>query len=914
MEDLKQDFAFRTKDEDTSMEQTSKTNEKNRKKRLALFEERFELYKHIEESLKDRKLALLSFEQTELRTILNREMTNLDKLETFLKNDFEEINQYASHVHHLEQDVYNNMDKIHQTLHDHLEASTKETIRFVDVFHDKVKSFEETLISLIKKHLEQLHPLNMEIDRLDKEIDLSEPQKEIALNDFEENLALQDIKNRFQIKILNKEHEIHLIDAKLEYDLAVLSLEHDQKRLENDFEITTTKIKQESKLQLEDAKRKFLRAKEIYHLRENSLKHDEKQALLQLETDISKLEVKREKAPIEAEKSQLLARKELATSMEQLRQKRDLESHMVTQKYSDQLKSIDLEIEQIQVQEQQIKEDFAVRTKKLQDVFEEQVLAEKAKHQVQLDKLKEALDRECKIPQENIKKWEHYQTQKHQNLDHVLSGFSKTNQEELDQLSTLEDLESLRQIYDKETTITNTTNTIFGLYDVYLKTLENLFTITKETLEDQLSLSIDTSAQRKLSRDLERRIKEFEKQIATIKKARDQQVKSFVVSLTEQLRKLEKQKVQSTSSFLEALSLVQEETTNALKHLNKELKKEIRDLFVPMMEEDHQIIQDAEESQKHAKSKLEADLQNNLRPIEVTHKQAVQDLQAEQKEKISDFEDQIHALEEKKAYIDQSKEQEILSLEEDYKKELGPYQEHLASLDEAREKGEVRQLEEIDQKIKQLQSQETEIREMYEEKLVEAKRILDFEEKIEHTSKENIKSKEQEELSRKRAIIDREIKDLEQAELQAKQDLKEKEESLREELYQQTNTLGHENHLSNPDIQREIQELRNHFEDKELENREHLLETKKKVRHTIESFDQTVRAEYNQFFDALNQHIEKMKSTFTKKVHHEMDEFLTLHQSIFGTIEASYNDALKSMKSTTLQLTQQLHRLNKDLS
>jgi hypothetical protein len=405
------------------------------------------------------------------------------------------------------------MDKIHQTLHAHLEASTKETIRFVDVFHDKVKSFEETLISLIKKHLEQLHPLNMEIDRLDKEIDLSEPQKEIALNDFEENLALQDIKNRFQIKILNKEHEIHLIDAKLEYDLAVLSLEHDQKRLENDFEITTTKIKQESKLQLEDAKRKFLRAKEIYHLRENSLKHDEKQALLQLETDISKLEVKREKAPIEAEKSQLLARKELATSMEQLRQKRDLESHMVTQKYSDQLKSIDLEIEQIQVQEQQIKEDFAVRTKKLQDVFEEQVLAEKAKHQVQLDKLKEALDRECKIPQENIKKWEHYQTQKHQNLDHVLSGFSKTNQEELDQLSTLEDLESLRQIYDKETTITNTTNTIFGLYDVYLKTLENLFTITKETLEDQLSLSIDTSAQRKLSRDLERRIKEFEKQI-----------------------------------------------------------------------------------------------------------------------------------------------------------------------------------------------------------------------------------------------------------------------------------------------------------------------------------------------------------------------------------------------------------------
>jgi|GEM_PF-3852506 len=913
MKRLDEDFAFRTKDEDTSMEQTSKTNEKNRKKRLDLFTQRYALYKELEETMKDRQLALLTYEQAELKTILNKELTNLDKLELFLKNDFDEIQAYSSQIHHLENDLYSKVDLVHQQLHKQLESSTTNMINFVDVFQKKVQAFEESLIGLIKKHLEELHPLNLEIDRLDREIDLSEPEKEIALNDFEEQLALQEIRNRYQIKILNKEHEMHLIDAKLTYDISVLSFEYDQKRLENDFEITSTKIKHETKMQVEDAKRKFLRAKEIYHLRENSLKHDEKQALLQIETDISKLEIKRDKAPIEAEKSQLLSRKEIATTMKQLEQKRDLESHMVAQKYKEQLKDIDHQIERLEAKKDMVHKKYKMKKDQIKQDHEKEVSVIKEAHDQQVSKLAEALERECKLPKENMQKWDAFQEGKHDQLRKVLVKYQEDTSETNAFLASIENIDQVLDQFDQETTITNTTNAIFGLYDVYLNTLQTLFSITKESLEDQVSLSIDTTAQRKLARDLEKRVKDFEKQIVTIKKARDQQVKSFVFSLNERLRKLSKQKFSSTAAFMETFTNIQEDNYDSLSHLQEELSKEIKALFGPIMEEDKQIIKRAEANQKQAKSKLEEDLQNNLRPLEVALKKDLSAIDDEEASEFTTFDQEIDELNEKKNYLQTNKEQEITRIDDNYKEELGPYEEHLFALDEHREQGEVRTLEAIDQELTQKKEQEQSTKTMYEEKLKEAKGILEFEEKIEQTTKETAKNKEETELSRKREIIDHELKNLSEKEKHAKVQWTEKQESLRQSLYDQTTVLGHESNLSNPEIQKEMQELRNQFEDKEQKNRELLLSTKKKVRHNIESFDQQVRVEYNEFFENLNQHIERMKTSYHKEIKENNQEFQDLHVGVFSVLEESYVSSLKAMKSTTVKLTQQLQRLNKNL-
>ncbi|MGS0971856.1 MAG: hypothetical protein ACVCEJ_01230 [Candidatus Izemoplasmataceae bacterium] len=914
IEQLQSDFKFRTNEEETLIEQGSKTHEKNQKRRLTLFEERFELYKLIEETIKDRKLALLSYEQSGLRQILDNEMTNLDKLETFLKNDFKEIYDYSTQIYHLENNVFTKMEVIHQKLHQHLERSTSDMISFVETFNQKILTFEQTLISLIKNHLEELHHKNQEIDRLDRAIDLSEPQKEIALNEFEENLALQEIKNRFQIKILNKEHEIDLINQQLEHDIQVLTLEHDKKRLDNDFEITSTKIKAETKLHLEEAKKKFQRAKEIYHLRENSLKHDEKQSLLTLEHSISKIEVEKEKAPFEAEKSQLLLRKEISQSMDQLLQKRDLEAHMIEQKYHEQMKTLDQKIKQIDKDKEDVKMRFIKRKQALVNSFNEQIKAVKAAHQIQLDKLQEAFERECKVPESNIQKWQGYQQKKGQNLQQILTNFTDQFNEQLSNYANIDELETLFNIYDSEEFITNTTNTIFGLYDVYLNTVDTLFTITKETLEDQVSLSIDTSAQRRLTKDLEKRIKDFDKQITTIKKARDQQVKSYVVSLNESLRKIDKQKFQSTSSFIDALSAIHAETNTSLSHLMKELAKEINELFKPMTEQDNMIIKEAKENQAQAKSKLDQELQNKLRPINATHEQALSELSNEEKEEYLALDDQIQELQDKKEYLDKTEKNEVDALTKEYEEKIAPSIEHLTALDEQREKGEVKKLEELDQSLNKLKTEEKEIKQTFEEKLLEAKRILDFEEKIEQTTIENLKAKEQDQLNRKQAIIDEEIMTINEAIKQAEIDLEIHNEELKDKLYKATTTLGHENHLANPEIQKEMQELRSTFENKETSNRDELLENKKMVRHIIESFDQEIRVEYNQFFDQLNQHIEKMKKSYSKNINQEINVFQSLHQALFDLLQSSYEETIKSMKSNTLELNQQLHRLNKNLS
>jgi hypothetical protein len=911
---LKQDFAYRTQEDDTIVEQSSKTYEKNYKRRLSLFEERYELYKQLEETLVDRKLALLSFEQTGLRQILDREMINLDKLEIFLKYDFEEIKDYSANINNLEKNVFVKIEDIHKKLHHHLEQSASQMIDFVDQFNERVMTFERNLISLVKNHLEQLHERNQEIDRLDREIDLSEPQKEIALNDFEENLALEDIKNRYQIKILNKEHEIHLINLQLNHDINIVTLEHDKKRLENDFDITSTKIKGETKLDIENAKRKFNRAKEIFHLRENSLKHDEKQSLLTLETKKQKLEIEKEKASFEAEKSQLLLRKEISQSMDQLFQKRDLEGHLVHQKYSEQVKAFDQKIEEIHKEITSIKEQYALKKKSLVDIFEEQVIVVKAGHQKQLDKLQEAFERECKIPEMNIKKWNDFQNEKSVRLEQILHDFDQQFEFLLKHMASSEDIEVIQNTFDAEDLITNSTNTIFGLYDVYLKTVDTLFSITNETLQDQASLSIDTTAQRKLARDLERRIKEFEKQITNIKKARDQQVKSYVVSLSESYRKMNKQKFQGASTFIDALKQIHTETASSFEHLKKELIKEINELFSPITQQDNAIIRSAKESHSHAKSKLEDELNRNLRPIEKEHEHKLSELDNEQNHKIHELEDEIQSFEEKKEYLHKTEAKEISVLNQEYDEKVAPYKEHLASLDESLEKGEIQKIEEIDKQIKALELEEKAIEETFEEKIAEAKRILDYEEKIEQTTIENLKSKEDDELSRKRAIIDDEIQEIDQKITAEDTILETNIEQQKEHLYNETSRLGHENYLSNPKVQKEMQKLRNKFEDQEVLNREELLNNKKLMRQIIESFDQQMRVEYTQFFDQLNHHIEKMKQSYTKNIDQEIHVFQALHEELFNILEKSYHETLKSMKSHTLELTQQLYKLNKNLS
>ena len=715
-----------------SEENKSKNSKKTIKMKIDLFNLRASTTKKYEEFIFNEKILILKNEVNLLRTTLNNEIMNLDKLEVFLLNDQNEIKDTSDYFKNLNVTAKNELNIFELANNDYLVKHEHLKTEFIRKYTVLFDNFKRSLLSLNKASIDQLTVINQELDEINKYLDTSEPLKEIEVNKLRENIEVTEIKERYNIKYAKQQHEIKILNNELDSTIAIEETNVKSLLSENNKDITDVKNKEILDKASEKAKLKYNKADEIFKLRLNNIKLERNVLKSSFETELEVYDYEKDITRYEVQKNDILVSKEINNSIENIESEANYKIEVINKHLEEDLLKLDEQVSRL-IYEQDafsLNVDLAISKERFEIDKQKNNIFDEMKNN--LSQIDIALAREIKEPMQNMTKSNSMINHRLRKLDlnnDIFNDFIKESNETL-----FDENLTINQI--KELTATNlliyeeSTKYIEKTYDSLKEAITFMNELEKRSVLNKISTSADQGQVKKYKKRLAKQNSNNKKQFNELNSSRKDKENAIKNQIKTDLLKLSKQKTENIESLREMVINVYESCFISLKNLQKNILDEIILLYSPLTKTDNELVVNAQANAEKAKKHVHSEQIERLKPLDTALSAFIDKFEENREGNSQNLEEQIKKLRDSIYDYKQKASNEIREINDDKDNLSIIKKEQLGNIDESEETEIVKQIELLDGRKNDLKQLYHKTLDRLHDKDDEAKKIYSYEKRI----------------------------------------------------------------------------------------------------------------------------------------------------------------------------------------
>ncbi len=851
------------KDEET--ENQSKNSKKTIKMKIDLFNLRASTTIKYEELILNEKVLLLENEIELLRTTLNNEITNLEKLEVFLLNDQVEIKDTGDYFKNINIATRSELNNFEFANNEYLVRHEKLKTEFIQKYTELFDAFKHSLLALNKSSIEQLTKINQEIDEINKYLDTSEPLKEIEVNKLRENIEVTEIKERYNIKYAKQAYEISLLENELKKVIASEETRIKSLILENNKAITDVKNKEILDKAIEKAKLKHHKAQEIYKLRLNSTKLERHILKSNYETEALVYDLEKEITRYQVHKDNIMLSKEIHQEIINVETEANYKIEVINKRLEEDLLKQDEQISRLVYEQDAFSAnvDLAISKEKLETDKKKNLVIDEIKSKIA--KIDIALEREIKEPLTNIQKADSIINERLERLtlndtvfaDFMVEATKPLEDEELTikQVKTFAENNAL--LLEKAETYINQT------YRYLEDAISFMFDLEKRTISNQIASTPEASKIRKLKKRLSRLESDNKKQLNSLKSSKNDKLIAIKKQIALDLKKLLKQKTSDVASLKVKATKIYDSCFDSLKKLQNNILEEIQKLYSPLTKTDKEIVKNAKTNALKAKKLVEKEQADLLKPLDDELAIFIEKLEEKRKNNFYKFEEQIVEFKKTSQELKTTALQEVQEIMTLKDQEIAIKKEQLTVIETSEEAEIVKQIELLDKRKTVLEEDYNKTLLKLKEKDDEAKKIYEYENRIYTIALETAESRFNDANVKAENATFLNISTNNQKIEKLKKDAEKQIRVLTHELEAKIKTFEKKIFTTRPRLEESIGDARKAIEIELVakEKRLKLLnETHEKITQSLENTLYTAFQEgYEQLIISLNYYLEKYK-------------------------------------------------------
>ncbi len=718
--------------EDEATENQSKNSKKTIKMKIDLFNLRASTTIKYEELILNEKVLLLENEMELLRTTLNNEITNLEKLEVFLLNDQIEIKDTGDYFKNINIATRTELNNFEFANNEYLVRHEKLKTEFIRKYTELFDAFKQSLLALNKSSIEQLTKINQEIDEINKYLDTSEPLKEIEVNKLRENIEVTEIKERYNIKYARQAYEISLLENELKKVIAIEETRINSLILENNKEITDVKNKEILDKAIEKAKLKHHKAQEIYKLRLNSTKLERHILKSNYETEALVYDLEKEITRYQVHKDNIMLSKEIHQEIKNIETEANYKIEVINKRLEEDLLKLDEQISRLVYEQDAFSAnvDLAISKEKLETDKKKDIIISEIKDKIA--KIDVALEREIKEPLANIQKADTIINERLARLtlnDTVFTDFIADATKPLeDEELTIKQVKTFAEnnaiLLEKAETYINQT------YHYLEDAINFMFDLEKRTISNQIASTPEASKIRKLKKRLNRLESDNKKQLNSLKSSKNDKLLAIKKQIALDTKKLLKQKTTDIDSLKAKVIKIYNNCFTSLQKLQGNILEEIQKLYAPLTKTDKEIVENAKANALKAKKLVEKEQADLLKPLDDELALFIEKLEEKRKNNFDKFEEQIVEFKAKSQELKTIALQEVSEITTLKDQEIAIKKEQLTMIETSEEAEIVKQIELLDKRKADLEEDYKTTLIKLKEKDDEAKKIYEYENRI----------------------------------------------------------------------------------------------------------------------------------------------------------------------------------------
>ncbi len=718
--------------DDEETENQSKNSKKTVKMKIDLFKLRASTTIKYEELILNEKVLILENEIELLRTTLNNEITNLEKLEVFLLNDQVEIKDTGDYFKNINIATRSELNNFEFANNEYLVRHEKLKTEFIRKYTDLFDGFKQSLLALNKSSIEQLTTINQEIDEINKYLDTSEPLKEIEVNKLRENIEVTEIKERYNIKYAKQEFEIKLLENQLKNNIAIEETRVKSLIVENNKDIIDIKNKEVLDKAIEKAKLKYHKAQEIYKLRLNSTKLERHILKSNYETEAEVYDLEKEITRYQVHKDNIMSSKEIHQEIKNIETEANYKIEVINKRLEEDLLKQDEQISRLVYEQDAFSAnvDLAISKEKVETDKKKNLILDEV--QAKIAKIDVALEREIKEPKANIKKAEAIVNERLDRLtinDTIFADFIKETTEILFDKNL--NVKQIKEIAANSSQIQEKAKKYIDKTYVFLEDAINfMFDLEKRTLLNKISSTTDSGTIRKLTKRLNRLEIDNKKQLNSLKSSKNDKLVAIKKQIISDLNKFLKQKTDNVDNLRIMVINIYEACFTSLKNLQTNILEEIQMLYSPLTKTDKEILENAQTNALKAKKLVEKEKIEHLKPLDDELANFIEKLEEKRKNNFDKLEARIIEFKNNIQTLKAKALDEVKVIIEDKDQLILLKTDQLAIIEESEEAEIVKQIELLDKRKADLEAVYNTTLIKLNEKDEEAKKIYEYENRI----------------------------------------------------------------------------------------------------------------------------------------------------------------------------------------
>lgn len=697
-----------------------------------LFELRAQTVKEYELMMKDEHITVLQDQMNLFQQLLTNELLNLDKLAVFLHSDYDHLKNTGEHFKGLNLDLHGYLVELEIANNEFVIKQRKLRSEYYNNYTKLFNTLKQRMIEANQARIEQLSVINLELDEINKFLDTVEPLKEIELNKLRQSIEENEIKERYKIKYAKAEHEQKLAHNNYIQAVGLEEINYKTQLSENNRDITNVKNKETFDKTVEEAKKKYHKADEIYKLRLNSTKLERSILDSSYETELAKLDLMKELVTVEIDKKNALEKKEIDNNISNLELEHNYKLEVLEKSLEEDLLSLNDKLNKLQSERDEYTASINAIVNTEEKKVDKEVLVINQEFDKKLLLIDEALNREIKEPTLNIARSEVI-------IKERLAKFTSNNQtfEEFKemQLGLLDDetldINQIKQLIVKKQNIQDkAVKYLETAYNVLIEAKTFMFEIEEKSLLNELSSTADQTKIKRINKQLDKIRIDHKREQKEIKESLKDEQLTITAFIKGNLQRLEKQNNIEKDALYEQLDNILSMIYKKISVIQTNLNKEVKTIYKPLTINDELLLENARKSAIVAKERVEKEREIAISPINVKLGEFIKEKEDAKQAKLLTYDKEINEI---KTIIDE-KETLVHSRINDLKAEKDHFIEmknsQLNAINDSQSMQIDEKLNEIISRKMKLESDYVELINQLEEKDLDAKKIFDYEERI----------------------------------------------------------------------------------------------------------------------------------------------------------------------------------------
>lgn len=918
--DIKKDLEINLGKVDTLLENLGDKPKRREKrdllKRKDLFTKRASTTLYVEEQLFNEYKKILNDEIEFVQKNLHAELINFDKLYEFLLSDHEQLKESGEFFKKLNIELMEQLSLSEIKNNDYLIAHEKLTIDFINDYNKEFNRLKKRLIESNIAQIDQLTTINAELDDINKFLDTVEPLKEIELNHLRESIECNEIEERYNIKFAKQDHERKLLKNNSIKDISLEEINMKNELRENDQAITEIKAKETMDKAIEQAKLKFQKAEEIKKLRLNSTKLERNLLKSSYDTEIEKAELRKDLTVLEVRKENAIRSKSIDKEIDNIEIEAKYKQEVVTKQNEEEILKLKEQITKLENERDSFENSVLLMINKEEQITDEQTQEVNKQADEKLLLIDEALERECKEPLLNIAKSEVIIKERllkfDTSYDQLIEYLAIIKENTLNPTSKIDSRKS--SIIKNKDLPDKTKQYIDSIYSYGIDALNYMHQINEKRLQVSISTSSDEHFIKRTKKQIEKIQTDLKRAIQSLNQSKKEQSQRILSLLKNNLQQLNKLKGLEEEGFVKQINSIFTSHLKQLNTLSTSLQKEVKDIYLPLTEQDQQVVDHANKHAVKAKQQIERQRELEIAPISQQYGAFIKDKEAEKERVVYGYTKQIETLKDTIKGIEAKSQEQVNEVNAKQYEAIEQKKLELKLIKENEDAEIARRIELLNEYRQNLEQQYNETLLKLEQKDLEAEKIYEYEERIYKIALETAESRFNETVSKASKVHER-TRDEQLQSIQTVKDIAERNiERINRELLDLTSKHEKNIFTVRPRFEESIGDAQRAIEDEakiKIARRAELLE-----QNTLRtsSIEESLERTFSETITLLEENLQNYKSTY-QDIEQEYKQSIDLANNQINNGHNQFMDSLYNLGKTKIEKIQKrMSELNKKLS